>query len=47
MSKTKRDENVQKWTKKDNFVLEIDIWAVDNGIIEKFYQSKRRRNDYR
>ena len=47
MSKTKRDENVWKRTKKDNFVLEIDIWAVDNGIIEKFYQSKRRRNDYR
>lgn len=47
MSKTKRDENVQKRTKKDNFVLEIDIWALDNGIIEKFYQSKKRRNDYR
>ena len=47
MPKIKKDENVQKWTKKDNFVLEIDIWTVDNGIIEKFYQSKRRRNDYR
>ena len=45
MPKTKRGENVQKRTKKDDFVLEIDIWAVDNGIIEKFYQSKRRRND--
>ena len=42
MSKTKRDENVQKWTKKDDFVLEIDIWAVDNGIIENFYQSKKK-----
>ena len=42
MSKTKRDKNVQKWTKKDDFVLEIDIWAVDNGIIENFYQSKKK-----
>ena len=47
MSKIKRDENVQKWTKKDDFVLETDIWVVDNGIIEKFYQSKKRRDDYR
>ena len=42
MSKTKRDENVQKWTKKDNFVLEIDIWAVDNGIIEKFLPKQKK-----
>ena len=42
MSKTKRDENVWKRTKKDNFVLEIDILTVDNGIIENFYQSKKK-----
>ena len=47
MPKTKRDENVQKRTKKDDFVLEKGIWTVDNGIIENFYQSKRRRNDDR
>ena len=41
-AKNQKDKNVQKWTKKDNFVLEKDIWAVDNGIIENFYQSKKK-----
>ena len=42
MPKTKRDENVRKRTKKDDFVLETDKWTVDNGIIENFYQSKKK-----
>ena len=42
MLKIKKDENVQKWTKKDDFVLEIDIWAVDNGIIENFTKAKKK-----
>ena len=33
---------MQKWTKKNNFVLETDIWVVDNGIIEKFLPKQEK-----
>ena len=42
MPKTKRDENVRKRTKKDDFVLEKGIWTVDNGIIEKFLPKQEK-----
>ena len=42
MPKTKRDENVRKRTKKDDFVLEKGIWTVDNGVIEKFLPKQEK-----
>ena len=32
----------EKERKKDNFVLEKGIWAVDNGIIEKILPKQEK-----